>query len=152
MKIGQGKILNNKGDIGYEAVIPFSKGDKILIIKKKDLTALSNQKLELLLANNQEMEDFHWNPEWTTLVDDCANCPHIADELNFKAKDGTIHKLFLERRFYSHNFKDYILMRYVSADQAFTEEWPELEKISLHPERTNKQQSKDCPGQGYLPF
>jgi len=156
MKIGRGKILDNKGHFCIFSDESFEKGEEFLIISTKDAEEVIKHKLEMLLAQALPMEDFHWNTECPQVVEKCSECPHIADEIHLKAKDGTTRRLFLERKFYSHNPRDYLFIRYISVDQAEdegdipyrVEDVKPTPGLRDHPNLPLKK--RDHPGQKYL--
>jgi hypothetical protein len=90
------------------------------MIKVSDLEMLLDASEQILLMNKRKMPK-----RWYDL-EDPKNIPIIEDQIDYIADDGTVHKLFLDRFVYSKNFKDYILVRFTSADQSIIEEWKDL--------------------------
>ena len=126
MKVGRGVIKkrkdkNNKENITYLGTLPFEEDEEVVIIKTSDLRQSSESQIEFILGCPVEMDEVFWDPEYIKAIENCEECLCFPDELNYEAKDGTKQKLILERKFYSPNPRDYIIVRYVSVDQAVVE-------------------------------
>lgn len=108
MKIGKGIILENKTALTYQGTMPFKAGDQVVVIKEAELEEIVKNKIQLLLETGKQMPTFLYN--------------YFPDEIDYTASDGTVHKLYFERKIYGDNLKDMMLIRYVSYDQACEEE------------------------------
>lgn len=115
--IGKGKIRSRKsGKKYYLGNLPYKPGTKVVVIKLSDLESMLESSEQVLLTTKKKMPK-----NWYDL-EDLENVPLFEDEIDYTAKDGTIHKLYLDRHTYSANQKDMIWIRFVSCDQSLIEE------------------------------
>jgi len=110
--IGYGEIVKDDKGNYYVGNLPFDDGDEVMIMKMSDFMLLVENDERFLVAAGKPMEPEHYDPKDYDFT----------DELVYVAADGTRHRLFLDHKFYGHNFKDAIWVRYVSVDEAFVEE------------------------------
>lgn len=116
-RLGFGKVTEVDGTLEYNGTFPICEdGDELMIMRRGDLEALLKHDIIALLTTHKAMV-----PELYEVEDD-DNPPFFENELEYMADDGTLHKLFLDRSFYSPNYKDMVFVRYVSVDQSIIEE------------------------------
>jgi hypothetical protein len=125
MKVGKGTILKNGGSLGYQGTMPFEPGERVVIIKESNLEEAIKDKFQLLLSDWKEMPPCLYSGLFVKDVkgkEIAMLPPAFPDEIEYRAEDGTKHKLILERKIYGGNPRDMMILRYVSVDQAFEEE------------------------------
>lgn len=118
--IGKGKIINKGANKCYVGTFPSCNcGEELAIIRMNDLVDILNDSITCLLSTRKSMNKNYYvhSKEY-----DCP--PFFEDEMKYTAKDGSVHRLFLDRHFYTENPKDMVFVRYVSVDESFMEESP----------------------------
>jgi len=109
-KVGRGRIIKRGKSLMYRGTIPFKVNERVALLRKDDLDLIiQNSVMALLLTKKRMPKDLFGNE------------PAFVDQLEYIAPDGK-YNLYLDRHFYSPNFKDMIFIRYESVDEAFVEE------------------------------
>jgi len=113
--IGSGRILRMDGERVYFGTMPFETGAKVAMVLLEDLVAIAKTEKSALLTLSHEMpeEFFDVSQEDEFCVDCCRLPDEIIYDFNLKGEG----KLFLDRRFYSHNPRDYLFVRWRSVNQ-----------------------------------
>ena len=114
-EMGYGEIRGEGDKIFYEGSLPFSTGERVVMLRESHLQSIINAELTLLLAHRNRMlpEMFRF-PEGEE--NDCRSCSHLPDEIFIQRRsDKAVHKLFLDRSgSYSNKPTDYLFISYVS--------------------------------------
>ena len=102
-------------------------GDEVVVLKKEDLELIVSADITALLSKPYKMDPNFYKSHYENINFDEFLCKNgiFTDKITYTSLEGSEYKLFLDRHFYSRNFKDEMWVRYVSVDQSFIEEGPD---------------------------
>jgi hypothetical protein len=129
--VGQGELnIDGANHMTYVGTFPhdITQKSKVAIMSKKTLDTIIGFGMDILLAKKAKMHESFYDATKANEVDNVVFVlPEVLRLEN--SIDKKIISLFLDRNFYSHDIKNYVMIRYLSMDQSLREEGGQIEGV-----------------------